>query len=180
MGRANIPAPAKLFMSVIAREEDPLEQGLRDLAREVGEFDFISEKFPFDFTGYYAPEMGENLFRHFITVKRLIPREALPVIKRTTNRLEERLSDPDGNRRVNIDPGYLCAAHVVLATTKAYAHRPYLAEGIYVDLTLIYRDRSFQPLGWTYPDYRQEEILRLFNRLRKNYLDQMKEGDDHS
>lgn len=180
MGRAKEPGPAKLFMSVIGGEEDFLDQGFRDLGQEFGEIDFISERFPFDFTGYYAREMGENLFRRFITFKRLISMDFLPDIKRITNRLEEELSAPGGKRRINIDPGYLCAAHAVLATTKAYAHRPYLVKGIYADLTLIYRDRSFQPLDWTYPDYRQEEVLRLFNRLRRDYLEQIKEGEDHS
>ena len=79
----------------------------------------------------------------------------LPEIKLTTNRLEEQWATPEGNRRINIDPGYLCLQHVVLATTKGYTHRPYLRDGIYADLTLIYRDKSFQPLEWTYPDYRQ-------------------------
>jgi hypothetical protein len=180
MGKAKDPGPAKLFMSVMGREEDLLDQGFRDLGQEFGEIDFISERFPFDFTDYYTREMGENLFRRFITFKRLISRDSLPGIKLLTNRLEEELSASGGNRRINIDPGYLCAAHIVLATTKAYAHRPYLVKGIYADLTLIYRDRSFQPLGWTYPDYRQEEVLGLFNRLRKDYLEQIKEGGDHS
>jgi hypothetical protein len=173
MGRAKEPGPVKLFMSLIVKEDDIFYQGMEELKKDLGEIDFISEKLPFDFTGYYAQEMGENLFRHFITFERLVLRDSLPDIKLTTNRLEEKSAGSGGNRRINIDPGYLCLAHVILATTKGYAHRPYLAKGIYADLTLIYRNKSFQPLDWTYPDYRQETTIQLFNRLRKGYLDNL-------
>jgi len=171
MGRAKEPGPVKLFMSLIVKEDDIFYQGMEELKKAFGEIDFVSEKLPFDFTEYYAQEMGENLFRHFITFEHLVSRDSLPDIKLTTNRLEEKFADSGGNRRINIDPGYLCQAHVILATTKSYAHRPYLAKGIYADLTVIYRNKSFQPLDWTYPDYRQEKTIQLFNQIRKRYLE---------
>ncbi len=177
MGRAKEPSPAKLFMSLIVKEEDILKRGIQDLQKEFGEIDFMSEKFPFDFTEYYTQKMGENLFRHFITFEQLVSRDSLPGIKLTTNRLEEKYATSDGNRRINIDPGYICLEHVILATTKTYAHRPYLRDGIYADLTLIYRNKSFQPLDWTYPDYRQEGTIQLFNRLRKRYSENLKERE---
>jgi hypothetical protein len=180
MGKAREPGRAKLFMSLIFKEEGILHQGIQDLQKEFGEVDFMSQRTPFAFTQYYTKEIGEDLYRHFITFKQLVSRSALPDIKLSTNRLEEKYADPGGNRRINIDPGYLCTEHAILATTKAYTHRPYLSKGIYADMTLIYRNKSYQPLDWTYPDYRQEETLLLFNRLRKNYLENLKEGEDHS
>jgi hypothetical protein len=171
MGRAKEPGPVKLFMSLIVKEDDILYQGMEELKKDFGEIDFVSEKLPFDFTDYYAQEIGENLFRHFITFEHLVSRDSLPDIKLTTNRLEEKFAGSGGNRRINIDPGYLCQAHVILATTKGYAHRPYLAKGIYADLTFIYRNKSFQPLDWTYPDYRQERTIQLFNQIRNRYLE---------
>jgi len=179
MGTPSEPQPAKLFMSLIAGKDDLFDQGMEALKMDFGEIDFISEKLRFDFTDYYAQEMGENLFRHFITFGPLISRDSLPDIKLTTNRLEEKFAGSSGNRQINIDPGYLSHAHVILATTKAYAHRPYLGKGIYADLTLIYRNKSFQPLDWTYPDYRQEETIRFFNQIRRQYLEIIKEGKDH-
>jgi hypothetical protein len=175
VGRAKEPVPAKLFMSLIVKENDVFIQGMEQLKKDFGEIDFVSEKYPFDFTDYYAQEMGKDLFRHFITFENLIARDSLPDIKLATNRQEEKLAAPDGNRRINIDPGYLCQAHVILVTTKGYAHRPYLAKGIYADLTLIYRNHSFQPLDWTYPDYRKGETIELFNQIRKRYLEKLKE-----
>lgn len=179
MGKPKEPNPAKLFMSLIVSEKGVLSQGMEDLHLNFGEIDSISEKFPFNLTDYYTKEMGPLLFRHFITFERLISVPLLPDIKQTTNRLEEKYASPDGNRRVNIDPGYLCLEHVVLATTKGYTHRPYLRDGIYADLTLIYRKKSFWPLEWTYPDYRQDEIIGLFNQFRKKYAEDLKGREHH-
>lgn len=174
MGSPKEPGPAKLFMSLIASEDSVFYGSLKDLELMFGSTDFASERFRFDFTDYYAEEMGSPLFRHFIAFERLISIPLLPEIKQTTNRLEEKYSSVDGKRRVNIDPGYMGLAHVILATTKGYGHRPYLRSGIYADLTLIYRDGSFQPMEWTYPDYRQEEIILLFNGIRKKYVEDLK------
>lgn len=163
-------------MSVIVSDEDTFRQGVSGLTPIFGETDSISARFPFNLTAYYKKEMGSDLFRHFISFKNLIPISRLPEIKLTTNRLEEQSSTPEGNRRINIDPGYLCLHHVVLATTKGYTHRPYLRDGIYADLTLIYRAKSFQSLEWTYPDYRQASIIDWFNQMRKRYLEDLKQG----
>ena len=176
MGQPKEPRPARLFMSLIASEGGVLHQGLEDLRQEYGEVDFFSKTFPFNLTDYYAAEMGDALFRHFITFERLISIPSLPDIKRSTNRLEEKHATSDGKRRINIDPGYLCLEHVILATTKGYTHRPYLRAGIYADLTLIYREKSFQPLEWTYPDYRQGEVTQLFNQLRRKYSEDLRKG----
>ncbi len=174
MGKAREPEPAKLFMSLITSEEDLLKRGMKDLVEIFGGIDFVSDVLPFSFTDYYAQEMGNNLFRRFITFSSLISRALLPEVKQRTNTLEEKYSTRAGHRKINIDPGYLCLENVILATTKGYAHRPYLREGIYADLTLIYRNKSYQPLEWTYPDYRQLEVIRLFNQFRKTYLEDLK------
>lgn len=178
MGKPKAPDPAKLFMSIIALQDQFFEEGMESLQGVFGRVDTLSQRFPFDQTEYYREEMGSPLFRRFITFEKLISMRALPEIKRATNDLEEKYATPDGKRRMNIDPGYLCRAHVVLATTKGYAHRPYLRDGIYADLTLIFRDKSFRPLEWTYPDYRQEEIILLFNQFRKRYLEDLKRSKD--
>ena len=175
MGRPREAQDAKLFVSLITSDEVLFEQGLVGLGSTFGETDWVSEKFPFNLTEYYSKEMGSPLFRHFITFKDLRPIPMLPEIKLTTNRLEEKWATPEGNRRINLDPGYLCLHHVVLATTKGYTHRPYLRDGIYADLTLIYRDKSFQPLEWTYPDYRAEGYREFFANVRAACVRQLRE-----
>lgn len=174
MGSPKEPRPAKLFMSLIASDDFVIKEVTLELSQIYGEIDFMSEKLPFNFTDYYNKEMGENLFRHFITFKSLILMTILPDIKNETNRVEKKYASSNGNRRINIDPGYICLYHVILATTKGYTHRPYLRDGIYADLTLIYKNKSFQPLEWTYPDYRQEDTIKLFNKIRKDYLESLR------
>ena len=166
-------------MSVIAFEEDVFSRGTKALASAFGSIDFVSVRFRFNFTDYYAKEMGSPLFRHFISFENLIAMSSLPDIKTATNGWEGRFATTTGERRLNVDPGYICLEHVILATTKGAPHRPYLRDGIYADLTLLYHDRSFHALDWTYPDYGQPETISLFNRLRKSYLEDLRkrQGD---
>jgi hypothetical protein len=121
--------------------------------------------------------MGEKLIRRFITFEDLFPPEALTDVKRHTDRLEEQYRNSAGGRTINLDPGYIALEHLILATNKKYTHRPYLGNGVYADLTLIYRDRSFRPLEWTYPDYASAEIIELLNRLRERYRLQVQERE---
>ena len=82
----------------------------------------------------------------------------------------------DGSRTINIDPGYVAQEHVILATGKGFAHRPYLGDGVYADLTLIYRGDKYRRLEWTYPDYGTPEMIAMFHDLRKRYEDKLAEG----
>lgn len=77
---------------------------------------------------------------------------------------------------VNIDPGYVTKAKLVLATTKDYAHRIYLAQGIYAEVTLSYSRGEFQPLPWTYPDYQTKAYRDFFRRVRDVYREQVRAG----
>jgi hypothetical protein len=128
---------------------------------------------PFHYTDYYTEEMGSPLERRFIFFSTLVRPESLPAVKLWTNDVEDSTSNA-GKRRINIDPGYMSQAHLILATGKGYTHRPYLRDGIYADLTLIYRGKSFQSLPWTYPDYGEKPVIEMFNRMRSKYLIQLK------
>ena len=176
MGRIGVPKPAKLIMSVIATDDLLFREVIEALAARYGGVDFESDVCPFDCTQYYAPEMGEGLLRKFCTFRPLIPRERLKQIKQETNQLEEQFSCA-GKRRVNIDPGYICAEHLILATTKGYTHRPYLGEGIHADLTLIYGNGEFRPLEWTYPDYASPKVREMLQGIRQRYLQELKEHE---
>jgi hypothetical protein len=112
--------------------------------------------------------MGKNLMRTFILFGVPIDRESLPDIKVITNEIEQSFTS-DGKRTVNIDPGYVALEHVILATTKGYAHRVHLKNGIYADLTLMYRNGTYRPLEWTYPDYAEADTISLFLRWREHY-----------
>jgi hypothetical protein len=176
MGSRGIPKPVKLIMSLITSDDHLFNEVAEVLTSRYGEVDFESEVLSFDFTDYYTKEMGDRLCRRFCTFRLLIPRDVLVRIKGETNEIEGQFA-VEGKRRINIDPGYICAEHLILATTKGYAHRPYLGEGIYADLTLIYRAGEFRPLAWTYPDYASPDIREVMQGIRKRYLQALKEGN---
>ncbi len=77
---------------------------------------------------------------------------------------------------MNIDPGYLSPAHLILATGKGYTHRPYLRDGIYADVTLVYRDGAFHSLPWTYPDYAAVGTRTMLQGIRAKYMAQRKQA----
>lgn len=161
----------------MAKEMEWVERAKIALKAAYGEIDAESEVYPFDYTDYYREEMGYGLQKLFISFKSLIPMDSLPQVKLFTNRLEEELGCREGDRlyrRVNIDPGYLTGAKLVLASTKDYAHRIYLGQGIFAEVTLHYRKGGFEHLDWTYPDYRTELAKRFFKRVRERYLQQLR------
>jgi hypothetical protein len=170
------PQPAeavKLVASLFSEDGCLIGDALSALSERYGRADFVSAPLAFDYTDYYAEEFGTSLIRRFVAFERLVRPESLPDVKLWTNILERRLS-ADGHRRVNIDPGYLARAHLILATGKGYTHRPYLRDGIYADLTLIYRDKTFHSLPWTYPDYAGSGMTGMLTRIREKYVLQLR------
>jgi Domain of unknown function (DUF4416) len=173
MSKPTPAQPVKLIFSVLATEAEILNNIVALLSDAYGQPDFISAQMSFNYTDYYCSEMGENLIRRFMSMEKLIKPETLPDVKLATNEIENK-SAQSNRRRVNIDPGYISQAHLILATGKGYTHRPYLREGIYADLTLIYQDKKFHSLPWTYPDYAEEEQLKMIGKIRSKYLLQLK------
>jgi len=167
------PAPVKLFIGAFAADSGILDEVQEILAASFGAVDWQSPSLMFDRTRYYEKEMGWPLHRRFVAFERLISPESLVDVKLTAHEIEVDYTD-SGRRSVNIDPGYLCAERLVLATGKNYIQRIYLAKGVYADLTLVFSRGSFKPLAWTYPDYGAPEMIALFNELRSLYMAQLR------
>lgn len=164
-----MPDPAKLVMSVFMKEK-PLFESVFPLLETIGgPVDLVSRWLDFDFTNYYHKEMGHPLFRRILAFKSLVDQADLSKIKQATNAVEQQFVN-DQHRRINIDPGYLLASRFVLATGKDYAHRIYIGDHMYADLTLMYVGKQFVSLDWTYPDYRSKEIIRFLEQVRDKYL----------
>lgn len=161
-----------LFNSILYTGLSPLDQTLSSLKKKYGETIYESEPLSFTYTSYYEQEMGSPLFRMIIAFSRLAPRDSLPDIKLHTNSIEDSLSHQD-RRTVNIDPGLLSNENVCLATTKPYSHRIYLRKGIWAEVTLMYREKSYRKLEWTYPDYGSEELIHIFNKIRTLYRERL-------
>ena len=114
--------------------------------------------------------MGPNLVRQWVGFHGLIESEQLADFKNTTRSLEKSFLGPNHKRRVNLDPGMLSLHNFVLASTKGFAHRIYLHDGIYADLALLFQSGKFQPLPWTYPDYQTPVCHEFLIRCRKDLL----------
>lgn len=165
---------ARLFTALLSREEKLIHIARESLSLSFGPVDFATEISPWAYTRYYEKEMGTGLKRQFLFFAQPFLPDALSSIKKMTNDLEAdfrtRTNDAVPRRPVNIDPGYLTLAKVVLASTKNYYHRIYIGNGIYAEVTLYYRGKSYQTLPHTYPDYGSRESIDMFNRVREEFL----------
>ena len=177
MGIPKEPKPVKLFIALLSNHEALFPQLEGELAASFGAVDSASGILPWTLTDYYQEEMGSRLLRKFISFISLVSPEKLAELKLITQGLEANHQWVQGERRgrrANIDPGYLDANKVVLATTKDASHRVYLHSGIYAEAALRFHRGSFQPFDYTYPDYRWPETLSFFSSLRSLYLSQLK------
>jgi hypothetical protein len=147
-------------------EEEAYRRAVERLVERFGLMELEGEAYEFDFTDYYEGEMGAGLWKRFVVFKEPIEREKLADIKLFTNDLERELA-VEGRRRVNIDPGYLTKASLILATTKDFPHRIYLREGIYAEVTLTFKKNTCSFFDWTYPDFRTPEVCNFFLEVRK-------------
>lgn len=173
MGKIKEPLPVKLIASLFAGSGELLEEAGVRLSQEFGSIDYESELLPFDHTTYYAAEFGENLKRRFVAFEELVHPGKLAEIKLLTNALEMEWV-VEGKRRINVDPGYVSHSKLVLATTKNHAHRIYLGQGIYAEVTLHFRDGAFRGYPWTYPDYASPPLIAIFNQIRALYIKQLR------
>lgn len=172
MSQLKEPNKVKLFINLIYTPDSAIEELMLKLEERLSKVDFISNEIAFDHSQYYQSEMGGGLLRKLFTFENLIKRTDIIGIKAFTNKLEEVFSY-EGNRTINIDPGYIAQEHVILATGKGYSHRPYLGNGVYADLTLIYKKDEYHTLQWTYPDYGNKEMRDLVKSLREKYVSQL-------
>jgi hypothetical protein len=173
MGDINDPAPVLLIVAASSRYAAAIDWARETSDSQFGPVVLASEAFDFTETDYYAATMGTNLKKQFFAFERLIDAAALADIKRQTNGWEAQYaasgqhSEP---RPINLDPGYITPAKLVLASTKDHAHRIYLRDGIFAEVTLSYRGRRWQPHEWTYPDYRRDDYQTFFARCRARLL----------
>jgi hypothetical protein len=171
MGVIRNPIPAKLFTGMLSPDPALFDECAGLLHAAYGPLDYESDVMPWDTTDYYRDEMGARIFRKFIFFKDLIDPGSLAAVKSFSNALEDRLAvkTPNGSRRrINLDPGYVTEAKVVLATTKDFSHRVYIGGNIYAEVTLRYsnKERSFTACDHTYFDFRTDTYKLLFNTAR--------------
>jgi len=168
--------PVKLVCGIISSKVAYFKSAEEHLVRLYGPLDRKSPFFDFDLTDYYEKQMGKNLKREFLSFAELISPEKMSEIKIQTNALEEEIRKEfkEKCRLVNIDPGYLTQASLIMATTKDFSHRIPLQKGIFAHLEFLFSKSGIRALDWTYPDYKKDEYQKFFLEIRKIYLEQIK------
>lgn len=160
------PEPVMLFAGCLYSDPVYLTRAKDELIRLFGKISIQSEEAGWH-SQYYKEELGFPILRRFLFFDALVDPGDIALIKIKTNEIESGLSEM-GKRKVNIDPGYLTPARVVLVSTKDYAHRLYLKKGIYGEVTMIYsaKERTFKPHMNTYRDFQDEKNLNCFLKAR--------------
>jgi hypothetical protein len=170
--------PVLLVTAAFSRHAEVLTTARTQLETLFGPVHLASPPFVFDQTSYYEASMGPNLRKQFLAFRDLVAPERLPDIKRQTNALEDEWAAagtyPEA-RPLNLDPGLLELGKFLLATTKDQAHRVYLRDGIFAEVTLRYHAGAFEPWPWTYADYRQPCVHDFLQQARDYYRQCLRE-----
>ena len=165
----------KLIVGVIYSDTEVLEKAVAALVDKFGEVEAVSEEFSFskEFSNYYDKELGGDGLRRIYSFRELVDASRQAEIKCFTNELEAKLA-VDGNRKINLYPGFINHGRLMLATTKKAGFRIPLSDGIYTELTLFYARGEWHKLPWTYRDYQSELVQSFITEVRRAYLAERK------
>jgi hypothetical protein len=182
MAQPRAHPPVLLVVAVFSRHAEAHHWADDRLTRRFGPIGLAGEPFAFIQTSYYEATMGPDLTKRLLAFRALVPPDCLPEVKQHTNALEVELAAtgtfPEA-RPLNLDPGILTLGKFLLATTKDQAHRIYLRDGIFAEVTLRFEAGAFEPWSWTYADYRQD-CVRDFLRQARDYYRQRLAEDGRS
>ncbi len=170
------------FIAAFSKYKDLLQEAENKAVSFYGPILCRSEIVTVDqFTNYYHDEMGAGLFKQLWAFENLIDPAVLPDFKNQTNDWEmdaaQNWPQPESDRverPLNLDPGYIETGKLILATTKDHAHRIYLRNGIFAEITLMYQNKQWKAFPWTYPDYQCEIFLKFINQCREYVLKKRK------
>lgn len=169
MGSISDPSPALLLIAAFSRYPEALDWARSKAIEAWGPIALESQPFEFLETDYYEASMGRDLRKRFWAFEQLTEQDQLLGFKRQTNVWEDeyaQLGRHPEPRPLNLDPGYLTLAKLVLASTKDHAHRIYLAKGIYAEVTLHYQKGQWRHRPWTFTDYRRADYWAFFTKCR--------------
>lgn len=171
----------KLIIGVIYHDEKILNAALDILVEDFGEIESVSEEFSFsnEFSTYYDDEIGGEGLRRIYSFKDTVDPSKQSEIKERTNEIEKMFSE-DGNRKINLDPGFINHGRLMLATTKNAGFRIPLKRGIYTELTLFYARGGWHKFPWSYRDYQSERVQSFLTEVRKSYLKERKNAQKYN
>ena len=179
MAAIQAPRPVLLILAAFSRYAEALEWAKRTAEGAWGQVALESEQFEHRETNYYEATMGVDLRKMFWAFESLVDPAGLVGWKELTNAWEveyQRLGRHPEARPLNLAPGYLTEAKLILASTKDRDHRIYLDRGIYAENTLYFHHGAWRPRPWTYPDYQRADYHQFFGRCREYLRRKYSEG----
>ena len=147
-----------------------LQWSIERLSEIWGVPEIQSQPVPFDKTDYYH-EIAPDLSRVFLCFPGLVNPEGLADWKHQAIGIEAQSRQPV--RAVNIDPGYVDGARLVLASTKDHAHRIYLRDGIFAEVTMRYKFKKWTSFDYTFPDFASGVYDEFLCGVRKLWLSEV-------
>ena len=166
------PTPVLPILALFSAYDDALAWGIARAEASWGRVALRSRIFSFDQTAYYEATMGAGLKKQLVVFDRLFDPGELAARKRQTIEWERAYAKEAAHRverPVNLDPGYLSEAKLVLASTKDRDHRIYIGEGIYAECTLYFHRGAWTCRPWTYPDFRTDAYREFLLEARQYY-----------
>lgn len=157
----------KRIAGILYPDDKFLAWSVERLTEIWGEPEFFSDPVPFDKTNYYD-DISPNLTRIFVSFPGLANAGGLADWKHQAIDIEALSRKPV--RAVNIDPGYIDGARLILASTKDHAHRIYLRNGIFAEVTMRYRFKRWTSFDYTFPDFASGVYDEFLSRVRKSWL----------
>ena len=143
------PLVKKILALLVPRGETAVYEDTCGLLENIwGRPERVSERIPFVWTNYYE-EIA-----------------ALPDWKIASCRIER---ETGASRRVNLDPGTIDGARLLLASTKGQAHRVYLRDGIFCEVTLCRRKGRWENFFYTFPDFKSGAYDKWLELVREDW-----------
>ncbi|MBN2054140.1 DUF4416 family protein [bacterium] len=179
MANARLPEPAMPFLALLYSDREAADNAIEQVERFLGPLDEATESAHFTHSTYYRAEMGEPLFKRYVVFQDLADRDRIVSIKHQCASIEQHLARPGAGRScrlVNLDPGYITPANLLLATFKDFSHRIYLGDSVFAEITLLAARNEWVVLPWTYPDYREPSIMAFLWAARLRLLARRRDG----
>lgn len=177
MGEITVHNPVMLIAAVTSRYDEALQWAARQATAQWGELMLASPVFDFTETSFYNESMGTDLKKQFLAFDPLFDPGQIASTKHISNDWEKEYAaqaDHPESRPLNIDPGYISEAKLVLVTTKDRDHRIYLQNGIFAEVTLFFRSKQWMHSRWTYPDYQRDDFQDFFTQCRTELRDRIR------
>jgi hypothetical protein len=157
---------AILFAGCLFSSVDNFNAARHELIKKFGKVLFVSPQVPWNYSGYYDRELKPPIFRSFLFFEAIVDPPCLVDAKLAVMEIEKKLS-ANNRRLINLDPGYLTLAKTVLASRKNYSHRINLGKGVFAELELFFMHGRFNPMPYTYSDYKDLGTIHFFTVARE-------------